>query len=212
MRTRSERGAWFVAGALVAVAAYHRFARPRHVHWGATADEVLRSMPGDAAVRDPYIVTTRAVIIRAAASQVWPWLVQMGDRRGGLYSYDWLDRLFGFTSGRSTDVVLPEFQHPTVGDVIPMGRGPSWPITVIQPEHALVLEPVPSAVTWCFELDAIDQDATRLVSRVRTRVWSKGALWLLAPFVDGAWFLMERKMLLGIKQRAEALKSRMPRT
>jgi hypothetical protein len=193
------------AGALMAVVGYHQFLRPRHLHWGATLDEVLRPMPGDSAVPHPYIVTTRAVTIRAAPRDVWPWLVQIGDQRGGLYSYDWLDRLFGFTSHRSADTVLPEFQHPSVGDVIPMGRGPSWPITVVQPEHALVVEPVPSGVTWCFELHAADQAATRLVSRVRTRVWSKEVLWLLAPFVDGAWFLMERKMLLGIKQRAEAL-------
>jgi hypothetical protein len=194
----------------MAVVGYHRFLRPLHLHWGATVDEVLRPMPGDEAVRDPYIVTTRAVTIRAAPRHVWPWLVQIGDQRGGLYSYDWLDRLFGFTSYRSADTVLQEFQHPSVGDVIPMGRGPSWPITVVQPEHALVVEPVPSGVTWCFELHAADDLATRLVSRVRTRVWSKAVLWLLAPFVDGAWFLMERKMLLGIKQRAEALSARAP--
>jgi len=153
----------------------------------------------------PHSVTTRSVTIKADATQVWPWLVQMGDGRGGLYSYDWLDQLFGFISGPSANLVLPEHQRLEVGDVIPLGRGTSWPVVLVDRERCLVLEPVPGGVTWCFFLESTCDGATRLISRVRVGLGPKALLYGLSPMVDAPWFLMERKMLLGIKTRAEAL-------
>jgi hypothetical protein len=167
-------------------------------------------MPGDDAVRDPYVTTTRAVTINVAPKDVWPWLLQIGAGRAGLYSYDWLDRLFGFIHGPSADRIIPEFQQLSVGDLIPIGRGPSWPVTILEPERVLVLEPVPGRVTWSFGLYPADS-ATRLVSRVRMRLYSRPVVWLAAPAIDGAWLLMERKMLRGIKIRAESLARAQPR-
>jgi hypothetical protein len=66
--------------------------------------------------------------------------VQIGYQRGGLYSYDWLDRLFGYLDRPSATRILPEFQNLAVGDRIPLGRGPSWPVAAIEPNHALVLD------------------------------------------------------------------------
>ncbi|WP_200831387.1 SRPBCC family protein [Arthrobacter sp. SLBN-112] len=166
-------------------------------------------MPGDGIVDAPYLTTTRAVSITAGPGSIWPWLVQMGDGRGGLYSYDFLDQAFGILSGPSSDMVLPEFQGLALGDVIPLGKGPDWPVAVLQPEQAMVLEPVSGRVSWCFGLYP-DGNTTRLVSRVRIRNYSRAALWILAPLIDVCWFMMERKMLQGIRQRAENLTSVTP--
>ena len=195
-----------ILGAILAtVAAYHQFLRPLHLHWGANKDEEERPMPGDEFVNDPYVTTTRAVSIKARPGSIWPWLVQMGDRRGGLYSYDVLDRAFGILSGPSADRILPEFQRLAAGDVIPLGKGPDWPVQVLDPERAMVLEPVSGRVSWCFALSP-DGDVTRLVSRVRVRIYTRAVLWILAPLVDACWFIMERKMLKGIRRRAEKLR------
>jgi hypothetical protein len=85
---------------------YVEVVRPWHIHWGATSDEVARRLPGDTLVKDPLEVTTRAITINAWPSHVWPWLAQMGKGRGGLYSYDWLDRAFGVLDAPSCSVVL----------------------------------------------------------------------------------------------------------
>ena len=143
--------------------------------------------------------------IRALPRQIWPWLAQMGAGRGGLYSYDWLDRLFGYTGAASSDDILPEFQNLAVGDVIPLGSGPSWPVIVADRNDALVVEPVRDAVSWAWILTALDASTTRLISRVRLRWGHRALLLAFAPAVDLPWFLMERKMLLGIKRRAERL-------
>ena len=109
----------------VALAFYLAAVRPRLSRWGATDDEVSLAAPGDQVVANPHTVTTRAVTIRAQPNEVWPWLVQMGAGRGGLYSYDWLDRLLGYVGSPSSDQILPQFQELAVGDVIPLGEGPA---------------------------------------------------------------------------------------
>lgn len=179
--------------------------RPRLLRWGASDDEARRECPGDQAVSDPHTVSTRAVTIRARPRQIWPWLAQMGAGRGGLYSYDWLDRLFGYTGAPSSDDILPEFQDLAVGDVIPLGKGPSWPVIVADRNEALVVEPVTGAVSWAWILNVLDASTTRLISRVRLRLGHQLLLLAFAPAVDLPWFLMERKMLRGIKRRAERL-------
>jgi hypothetical protein len=187
----------------VALALYSVAVRPRLSRWGATDDEVSRTAPGDQVVANPHTVTTRAVTIRATPDQIWPWLAQMGAGRGGLYSYDWLDRLVGYLGSPSSDQILPQFQDLAVGDVIPLGKGPSWPVIVADHETALVVEPVPGQVTWAWLLRPIDADTTQLISHVRTRAWSKPLMLAFAPAIDLPWFLMERAMLNGIKRRAE---------
>jgi hypothetical protein len=192
---------------VVALAFYLAAVRPRVSRWGATDDEVSRRAPGDQAVANPHTVTTRGVTIRAQPAEVWPWLVQMGAGRGGLYSYDWLDRLFGYIGSPSSDQILPQFQELSVGNVIPLGKGPSWPVIVADREQALVVEPVRGQVTWAWLMEAFDAETTRLISRVRTRVGSKPVTLAFAPAIDLPWFLMERAMLHGIKRRAESLAS-----
>ncbi|CAN7386382.1 hypothetical protein LJR078_002395 [Arthrobacter sp. LjRoot78] len=195
-----------VIGWMASTALYHAALRPHLLRWGATRAERAASMPGDSLVADPFVVSTRAVSIRAAPGSIWPWLAQMGDGRGGLYSHDFLDRAFGILSGPSVNRILPEFQQLGAGDVIPLGRGPDWPVAALDRERHLVLEPVPARVSWCFALNR-DTNATRLVSRVRIRIYTRPVLWVLAPLIDLVWFIMERRMLLGIRARAERLEN-----
>jgi hypothetical protein len=176
--------------------------------WGATPSDLARVMAGDALVVDPTYSGTMAVTVEAAPEHIWPWLVQIGYQRGGLYSYDWLDRLFGYLDRPSATRVLPEFQGLAVGDRIPLGRGPSWPVAVLEPNRALVLDMRNLGSidwVWQFGLYPIDGQRTRLVSRSRVRarsVWARLATYAIEP----SGFLMTRRMLLGLKQRAEALR------
>ena len=150
---------------------------------------------------------TMAVTVNARPEHIWPWLVQIGYQRGGLYSYDWLDRLFGYLDRPSATGILPEFQHLAVGDEIPLGRGPSWPVAAIEPNRALVLDMRHMDAfdwVWQFGLYAVDERRTRLVSRTRVRTKSAWAR-LLTYAIEPAGFLMTRRMLLGLKLRAEAL-------
>jgi hypothetical protein len=197
---------------LAVTAVYNATLRPALLRWGSNPDEVSAPLPGDNQVPRPYLTSTRTLHVRARPEHVWPWLSQLGYGRGGLSSYDWLDRLFGSTSAPSAETVLPAYQSLKVGDVIPLGRGPSWPVTVLDHERALVVAPVPDAVSWCRALEAAGDGSTRLISRVRMRMGAKPLLWLFAPLVDAPGFVMERKMLLDIKRRAESLARGAPPT
>jgi hypothetical protein len=196
--------------AILALAALYSFAIRRWMNqWGATPSDLERLMAGDSLLADHTYSGTTAVTIDAAPEHIWPWLVQIGYQRGGLYSYDWLDRLFGYLDRPSATRILPEFQHLAVGDHIPLGRGPSWPVGVIEPNRALVLDMRNMGGldwVWQFGLYPIDETRTRLVSRSRVRA---RALWarLLTYAIEPAGFLMTRRMLLGLKARAEALRA-----
>jgi hypothetical protein len=176
--------------------------------WGTTSSDLTRVMAGDALLVNPTYSGTMAVTVNAAPEHIWPWLVQIGYQRGGLYSYDWLDRLFGYPERPSATRILPECQNLGVGDEIPLGRGPSWPVAAIEPNRALVLDMRNMGSldwVWQFGLYAVDEKRTRLVSRscVNTRSsWARLATYVIEP----AGFLMTRRMLLGLKQRAEALR------
>jgi hypothetical protein len=175
--------------------------------WGTIPSDFTRVMAGDALLVNPTYSGTMALVVNASPEQIWPWLVQIGYQRGGLYSYDWLDRLFGYLDRPSATRILPEFQHLAAGEEIPLGRGPSWPVAAVEPRRALVLDMRSLGDfdwVWQFGLYRIDEARTRLGSRsrVRTRtVWAR----LFTYAIEPAGFLMTRRMLLGLKQRAEML-------
>ena len=201
--TKRIAGGVALAGASAVVT--YAVLRPRMRRWGATDEELRSTLPGDDRVVNANYVTTLAVTIDAPPAAIWPWLAQMGYQRGGLYSYDWLDRAFGYLDRPSANVVLPEFQDLKAGDTIPLGRGPSWPVAEVERERALVLEPLERIVTWAFAIRPLDARSSRLVTRVRFRMdaTAKSKLTMLA--MDPPAFFMTRRMLLGIKRRAEAL-------
>ncbi len=164
-------------------------------------------MLGDTQVTLPGYEATLGVTIDTTPAAIWPWLMQMGYRRGGLYSYDWLDRLFGYLDAPSADRILPQWQRLAVGDEIPMGCGDGFPVRAIEPFRSLVLAGHGPDVEWSWELalTPIDHGRTRLVSR--NRVWVRPSMRSAATMmaIQPAAFVMTRKMLLGIKRRAESV-------
>jgi hypothetical protein len=200
----------FLGAGLVAAAAWPAYLltiRRWHERWGATDEEVGRPMPGDVIVAHPWDVTTRAISIKAEPEHIWPWLAQMGYQRGGMYSYDWIDQLIGVLDQPSSERVLPEFQVLRPGDVIPIGYGPDWPIEAVEPQRSLVLniEQPGIHISWSFLLDPTDGVYTRLILRIRIQLRPLAHVLSYFPISDFGQFLMTRRMLLGIKQRAESL-------
>jgi hypothetical protein len=194
---------------ILAVAVLYWFPIRRWMsRWGATASDLARVMAGDGLLVDPTYSGTTVVVVDAAPEHIWPWLVQIGYRRGGLYSYDWLDRLVGYLDRPSATCILPQFQHLAVGDEIPLGRGPGWPVAILEPNRALVLDMRNLGAfdwVWQFGLYAMDEKRTRLVSRSRVRTRTTWAR-LFTYAIEPAGVLMTRRMLLGLKWRAEALR------
>jgi hypothetical protein len=176
--------------------------------WGTTPHEVISAMPGDKIIANPTNSAMQAVTVAAVPENVWPWLVQMGYQRGGLYSYDWLDRLFGFLDRPSANNVLPEFQHLSAGDKIPWGHGEYLTVNEIEPCKSLVLYYQGHGMEWVwqFVLSPLDAKHLRLVTRGIERT-PKTIIWRLGMILmEPAAFIMTKRMLLGVKQRAEALK------
>lgn len=198
---------WTIGVISVFVVGYTLVFRPWHQHWGATDGEIARPIEGDRLVPAPQEVTTRAITIRARPSDIWPWLAQMGYQRGGLYSYDGLDRLFGVLDRPSADTLLPGFQDLKAGDTIPIGKSPGWPVAIARPNELLLLDVRQQGahVTWAFALYPASASTTRLVMRVRAQLLRKWTTPLLIAVLDPAEFLMVRRQLIGIRDRAERL-------
>jgi hypothetical protein len=199
-------GTGLATAGLLAVA-YPLLLRRWCLHWGATPDEVVRVIPGDELLPRPDILATRAVTVAAPPSAIWPWLVQMGSgTRGGAYTYDWIENLLGLDM-HSTDVILPEFQDLAVGDVLPVGdKGPKLRAVVVDKERTLTLRSEDGNWVWAFALYP-QATGTRLVSRNRIALPKATVLHRLADLLvmEPGSLVMERKMLLGIRHRAERL-------
>jgi hypothetical protein len=202
--TRISGGLAAAAGA--AALAYPLFFRHRCLTWGARPDEAGRELPGDELLRDADVVSTRAVTIDAPAGAIWPWLLQMGSGRGGAYTYDWIENLFGLGM-HSAHEILPQFQDVHVGDEFRLGPNrPNMRVEVLDPQRVFTVRFEDGTWVWIFGLFPED-GATRLVSR--NRIAMPGArlparLFTLLVMEPGS-LVMERRMLLGIKERAERL-------
>jgi hypothetical protein len=191
-------GAAFCASASV----YRKFLRQPILTWGATPAEVTARLPGDELLADGDGMATRAITINAPRSAVWPWIAQMGPApRGGAYTYDWIENLFGLNM-HSADRVMPEFQHPVIGDGFGFGAN-RMSYAIIEPEHVLSIRSSDGNWVWTFILQEQD-GTTRLVSRNRFRLPRLKDKLAMIPMEPGS-LLMERTMLQGIKRRAEKL-------
>src|SRR5690242_21782568 len=139
--------------------------------WGTTSSHLTRVMAGDGLIVDPTFSYTMAATVNAQPEHIWPWLVQMGYQRGGLYSYDWLDRLFGFLDRPSANRILPEFQHLAVGDKIPLPRGPAFPVVAVERQRALVLAGGGAGFQWVWQFGLYRSEERRVGKERRCR-WS----------------------------------------
>jgi hypothetical protein len=215
----SFTGAARIAGALLTP-----MLRARRSRWGAIDAELARAYPGDDLVPNPKWGWTHAVTIHAPAAEVWPWVVQIGQGRGGFYSYEGLENLAGCYI-HNTNTILPEFQNLAAGDSIRLHpQMPSLPIAHVEPGRALVIhafsdtssgQPFEPAVgtpetysnmVWSFFLDELGGGTTRLISRTRYD-YSPGfsnKLMYGPALLEPIGHVMDCKMLLGIKERVEA--------
>jgi hypothetical protein len=184
--------------------------RGRHLRWGATAEEATMALPGDDLLPRADLAATRAITVAAGADVVWPWIAQLGQGRGGFYSYDFLENLLGCDI-HSADRIVPEWQSIAAGSVVNLFPGGGLDVVLAEPGRALVLRgavpmgrtPPPYDFTWAFCLfGEPDAATTRLVVRERyayTRRWARA---LVKP-MQVISSIMSRRMLHGIKERAE---------
>ena len=197
------------AAAAAGPAAYLLFFRRWCLTWGARVNEVAGKLPGDELLPAARLVTTRAVTIAAPPEAIWPWLAQLGSGRGGAYSYDWIENLLGLNM-HSACKILPQYQDIKVGDELPMGQGrPVMTVEVADPPRTLAVRIADQNWVWIFAL-VPEAGSTRLISRNRIATSSLGpvARVFYALFMEPGSLIMERKMLLGIKQRAERVWAR----
>ena len=211
-----------IVGAMGAIAYQYLF-RPWADRWGATLDEVYGHLPGDELIPHPKGQYTHAIPFVAPAPSIWPWLMQIGQSRGGFYSYDWLENLLGLDI-HSVNQIVPQFQNLAIGDLVRMHPIGGSEVAILEPERDLVLytdpdtqsgrpskitgvpgaDPLDFVSTWSFYLRPLDSRSTRLISRSRGD-WNSNresaiAYGIFLPFVT---FIMSQKMLRGIKARVE---------
>ncbi len=198
--------------------------RSHYRYWGATKEEVQRPLPGDERVLNPNVLTTMAITVNAPANEVWPWLAQIGQERGGMYSYELLENI-ARCQMHNADRIVPEWEMK-VGDQMRMGpQGyPVNQVVALECGHWLLMAganlktgiadplPQPGQTTytnyaWVLYLDERPDGTTRLISRTRLayapRTFAFKLMWEV--FTDPIGCTMTRKMLLTIKQRAEQL-------
>jgi len=185
--------------------------------WGASEEEIAASLPGDELIDSPADQTTMAVTIAAPAEAIWSWLVQIGQDRGGMYSYDSLEQAIGLEI-HSAETINPAWQHLEPDDrvqLVPPGWGPlpdgyAFRVSLVEPPHTLVLRQGPPQDpwdgVWTFSIREVGPGLCRLVSRTRThrnpgvtQAALRAATTLGAPIT----WVMTRKMLLTLKERAE---------
>jgi hypothetical protein len=179
---------------LGAAAAYLRWIRPWTRSWGATDDELQMGLPGDETVASPSVQQTRAVAIDAPVHAVWPWIAQLGQDRGGFYSYAWLENLAGCRM-RNADRIHPEWQQRA--DTVLLHPATGLKVLRFEPDRALVLEG-----GWSLVLQPDGPERCRLLARFRAPSGVAGTAY--AMLLELPHFLMERRMLVTIKRRAEA--------
>src|SRR5215469_526688 len=205
MKRRRGAGIAVVAGVAIGVL----LARRWQLRWGATAQEFAGPLPGDEVITRPDLTATRAITVRAPAARVWPWIAQLGQERGGFYSYDFLENLVGCNI-HSAARVVPEWQDIMPGDEFRLHPEVALEVADVDPGRSLLLRggvpagnaPPPFDFTWAFVLQPGPDGTTRLIARERyayTQPWAR----LIVEPVQAIDFVMTQKMLHGIRSRAE---------
>lgn len=194
-----------VAIPLILITVYLVSIRPSQLRWGTMPEEAKRFMPGDGLVENPSFVATRAITIHGKPEEIWPWIVQMGYDRAGYYGYDLIENVGSKTGIRSAAAIVPELQHPKTGDLLPISSVAHLRFGVIQPDQYLIWQseavPHDGAFTWA--MYPVDQDHTRLISRIRLRYhWASRSL-ALDLFTEFADHVAVTRILAGVRGRVE---------
>jgi hypothetical protein len=190
------------------VIGYTLIVRPWYSKWGTTKDELTMIMPGDEIIVNPVWDYTQAITIHAPTAEIWQWLVQMGQGRGGFYSFELLENLIGCDI-QNTDRIMPEFQHLTIGDSIKLHpEAPGIPVVLVDSAKAIIMggsdESQLNASSWSFLIQGLDVSNSRLIARFRSSYSpTLGNILLQRIFVQPTSLFMQKRMMIGIKQRAE---------
>jgi len=178
--------------------------------WGATGDEIAASFPGDELVSSPRVIYTRAIPINASPEEIYPWIVQLGAGKGGMYSYEWFETNILRCELINADRIHAEWQDLKVGDQVKMCPDPSQPpayeVALIEPNYAIVLGHYENGAwvdVWQFILISQPDGRSRLI--LRSRDAKIGWIW---DVIRPGEFIMSRGMMLGIKERAEGVTAR----
>jgi hypothetical protein len=176
--------------------AYELALAPRLRRWGASDEEVARALPGDELTPQPGVRITHAITVAAPVEEVWPWLAQIGQDRGGFYSYEWLENLAGCRM-RNADRIHPEWQHRELGEPVPLHpAAPGLAVTMFEPGRLIGLE------GWgVFLVEPRGEDESRVIIRGQVPRGLQSGFY--RTLLEIPHTVMERKMLLGIKERAE---------
>ena len=215
--SRSRRwvrlGIWSTAAIVVPFVAAHALLR-WYTRRGARDDERNAGLPGDEIVPRPETDYTMAITIRAVASAIWPWLVQMGQGRGGFYTHEWVENLLG-ANIHNVDRIVTAWQQLEVGDTVRLTPNPYFgqpgqfmTVAEMQPDRALVFRqtlPNGSTASWAFLLLPQDEGTTRLIMRRRG-----GRPTLFDRVMSPGYAFMDRGMLYGLRKRVEAAAVRGP--
>jgi hypothetical protein len=202
MHPTARIAVWVAVAGAGLLAADARLVRPWALRWGATKEEAVRPLPGDEVVAKADYIATRAITIDAPPDQVWPWLVQIGSGRAGWYTYDRIDN----AGVPSATEIIPALQRLAVGDLIPMVAGKDIGVRVkeLEQPRRMLWWDEQGEYSWEWLLEPAD-GRTRLLQRLRVtrHPWTRRMLYeLVAANGD---VVMQRKLLRGIKQRAERL-------
>jgi hypothetical protein len=195
----------FIAVVIISVVSVV-FLMPRMDRWGASLEEVSAPLPGDELVLTPRYVYNRAVTVKAAPEEIYPWLVQMGAEKGGMYSYSWFETNVLRCELINADRIHEEWQGLKVGDKVKMCPGnwgpPAYEVARIVPDQTIVLghqENGQWSDVWQFVLVPQENGTTRFIIRGRNTL--TGMMW---DIIRPGEFVMMRGMMLGIKERAES--------
>ena len=192
---------YIIFGLILLILVYAFILRPWHLKWGAFDNELTINYPGDTIVTRPDFNAIRGITIEANPSDIWKWIVQIGSKRAGWYSIDWIDN-----SGiPSSEEIIPEFQEISVGQFIPFTpdqKNGMWVKEFKEYEYILWIDNAGKA-TWVWYLIPFGQNSTRLITKLRTKyTWT--SFWIIYYLIyDLGDIIMMSKCMKGIKRRAE---------
>lgn len=186
---------------ILLVGVYLLIIRPWQLKWGASDEELKMEYPGDNIVKDPDFNAVRGITINAKPADIWKWIIQIGSRRAGWYSIDWMDN----AGKKSSEIILPEFQNIFVGQFIPFTpdqKNGMWIKEFVENKYILWIDDKGMA-TWTWLLSPLNSNQTRLITKLRTR-YNWKSIWILYYLIyDVGDIVMMSKCMKGIKKRSE---------
>ncbi len=193
---------WYVVIViLVVLLLYLVWLRPWHLTWGATREEVSRSLPGDQLVVGPHFNATRAITINASPEVVWKWIIQIGSGRAGWYSIDWIDN----GGKKSSETIIPIFQLIAVDQFIPFtpdGKNGMW-VAEFREHESILWTDKKGEASWLWYIQEKRDGSSRLITRLRTRYRFLSPWIIYYLMYDFGDIVMMKKCMKGIKRRAE---------